>query len=299
VGLNLTRAGLDANADWATKTLRNIRCWSQHRVVREYSTVQSIRSHRSIIYGANDIFIETRHQITVRMTNRHIVAITRLLLFRSSLLLAILSFRYSAAAESYRDNASNDDRDTVVAAQDARAVQEYEARKNNDELGWTLRNAILHIEPPPSKTQSSAPSESPTTTVSPTTASESKSSKAKPNLLFLMLDQLRFDTLGYMQKTLGRYKGKLHIKTPNIDRLLVERGVAFHTAYCVSPSCAPSRATVRTGNSLQRAAIKGNRMLKDKAYNLVPLIRNKVERLETFEQLLVDAGYQAVRHEDS
>jgi len=40
-----------------------------------------------------------------------------------------------------------------------------------------------------------------------------------PNLLFLMLDQLRFDTLGYMQNLLERYDGKLKINTPNIDRL--------------------------------------------------------------------------------
>jgi len=59
-----------------------------------------------------------------------------------------------------------------------------------------------------------------------------------------------------------------------------------------SPSCAPSRACLRTGNSLQRAAIKGNKMIKAKVFNSMQFIKEKVQSLETFEQILADRkGY--------
>lgn len=60
----------------------------------------------------------------------------------------------------------------------------------------------------------------------------------KMNVLWLMADQLRADTLGYM--------GHSIVKTPNIDRL-AEEGAVFTNSYCSSPVCVPSRATYLTG----------------------------------------------------
>lgn len=60
----------------------------------------------------------------------------------------------------------------------------------------------------------------------------------KPNILFIMCDQLRADTIAAL--------GDSVVKTPNIDRL-VERGVTFNKAYSTCPVCVPARYTIRTG----------------------------------------------------
>jgi choline-sulfatase len=60
----------------------------------------------------------------------------------------------------------------------------------------------------------------------------------RPNVLFLMTDQQRFDTI--------RSLGNSIIYTPNFDRL-VQRGVTFTNAYSGCPVCVPARYTIRTG----------------------------------------------------
>jgi arylsulfatase len=64
---------------------------------------------------------------------------------------------------------------------------------------------------------------------------------AKPNVLWIMADQLRADTFGFI--------GHPSIKTPNLDRLARE-GAYFTRSYCTSPVCAPSRASFLTGQYL-------------------------------------------------
>ena len=61
---------------------------------------------------------------------------------------------------------------------------------------------------------------------------------AKPNILFVMTDQQRFDTIAAM--------GNEQIYTPNLDRLC-SRGVRFTRAYSTCPVCVPARYTIRTG----------------------------------------------------
>ena len=60
----------------------------------------------------------------------------------------------------------------------------------------------------------------------------------KPNVLFLMCDQLRGDSLGCM--------GNSIVKTPNIDAL-AQSGMLFTRAYTPDPICVPARATIITG----------------------------------------------------
>lgn len=61
---------------------------------------------------------------------------------------------------------------------------------------------------------------------------------SKPNVLFVMTDQQRFDTIASL--------GNPHIYTPNIDRL-VARGLSFTRGYSTCPVCVAARYTVRTG----------------------------------------------------
>lgn len=67
----------------------------------------------------------------------------------------------------------------------------------------------------------------------------------QPNILFLMTDQQRFDTIAAL--------GNTDIYTPNYDRL-VRRGLAFTQAYSTCPVCVPARCTIRTG---RRESITG------------------------------------------
>lgn len=61
---------------------------------------------------------------------------------------------------------------------------------------------------------------------------------ARPNVLFVMTDQQRFDTIAAL--------GSADIHTPNLDRL-VRRGVAFTKAYTTCPVCVAARYSIRTG----------------------------------------------------
>lgn len=67
---------------------------------------------------------------------------------------------------------------------------------------------------------------------------EIKEKMKRPNVLFIMTDQQRFDTIAAL--------GNRHIYTPNFDRL-VKRGLSFSNAYSTCPVCIPARYIVRTG----------------------------------------------------
>src|SRR5438445_11490349 len=60
----------------------------------------------------------------------------------------------------------------------------------------------------------------------------------RPDILFIMTDQQRFDTIAAL--------GNSHIYTPNMDRL-VRRGITFSNAYATCPVCVAARYTIRTG----------------------------------------------------
>ena len=59
-----------------------------------------------------------------------------------------------------------------------------------------------------------------------------------PNILFVMTDQQRFDTIASL--------GNPQANTPNLDRL-VRRGVACTNAYSSCPVCVPARYSLMTG----------------------------------------------------
>jgi N-acetylglucosamine-6-sulfatase len=64
------------------------------------------------------------------------------------------------------------------------------------------------------------------------------SAAEKPNLVFVLCDDLRWDCLSIA--------GHPHLKTPNIDRLAKE-GVHFKNAFCTTSLCSPSRASILSG----------------------------------------------------
>lgn len=72
---------------------------------------------------------------------------------------------------------------------------------------------------------------------------------ARPDILLIMTDQQRFDTI--------RCLGNDLIRTPNLDRL-VARSTTFGNAYSTCPVCVPARYTIRTGCEPTRTDIWDN-----------------------------------------
>ena len=91
----------------------------------------------------------------------------------------------------------------------------------------------------------------------------------RPNILFLMADQMRGDCIGA--------DGNRAILTPNLDRLAAE-GARFRCAYSSVPSCTPARATILTGLSPWHHGMLGYGRVAPKYPREMP-------------QLLRDAGY--------
>lgn len=96
----------------------------------------------------------------------------------------------------------------------------------------------------------------------------------KPNLLFIMTDQQRFDAMSCAGNTV--------LKTPNLDRIARE-GVIFKSNYSANPVCVPSRAILLTGRSSENVNVRGNGDYSSKDVPEVP----------TFDRILKKNGYAA------
>jgi arylsulfatase A-like enzyme len=87
------------------------------------------------------------------------------------------------------------------------------------------------------------------------------SGAAKPNVIFILADDLGYGDVGAF--------GQKLIKTPNIDRLAVE-GTKFTQAYAGETVCAPSRCNLMTGKHSGHAYIRGNREIKPEGQEPMP-----------------------------
>ncbi len=92
----------------------------------------------------------------------------------------------------------------------------------------------------------------------------------RPNILWLMTDEQRCDSMGCYGSTWAR--------TPNLDRL-ANGGVLFETAVTPSPVCQPARASMLTGCHPSHTDIWSNTRRPD-----LPLFH--------LTQLFADAGYR-------
>lgn len=101
-------------------------------------------------------------------------------------------------------------------------------------------------------------------------AGAGQSPARKPNIIFILADDLGTNDLGCY--------GQTQIQTPNIDRLAKE-GVRFTDCYAGSTVCAPSRCSLMTGMHMGHAEIRGNKNH--------PLLPENV----TVAEVLKQAGY--------
>ncbi len=94
----------------------------------------------------------------------------------------------------------------------------------------------------------------------------------RPNIVFVLVDDLRWDALSCM--------GSPVAKTPNIDRLAKE-GALFKNFFVTLPLCSPSRASFLTGQYAHKNGILDNTDRAARSHELV-----------TFPKLLHDVGYE-------
>jgi arylsulfatase A-like enzyme len=92
---------------------------------------------------------------------------------------------------------------------------------------------------------------------------------ARPNLVVVLLDDLRWDEIDYP-----------FVSLPHIQRLARE-GARFANAFVTSPLCSPSRASLLTGQYAHKHGITDNTDRTARSHQLV-----------TFPRLLHDAGYE-------
>src|SRR5688500_15706191 len=95
---------------------------------------------------------------------------------------------------------------------------------------------------------------------------------ARPDIVFILVDDLRWDALGYA--------GHPFVRTPGIDRLASE-GARFRNAFVTTPLCSPSRASFLTGQYARRHGVRSNGNESARSHQLV-----------TFPRLLKEAGYE-------
>ena len=95
---------------------------------------------------------------------------------------------------------------------------------------------------------------------------------SKPNIIFILVDDLRWDDIGCAGHPFSR--------TPHIDRIARE-GAQFRNAFATTPLCSPSRASILTGEYAHTHGIIDNTDRSEQSHHL-----------KTFPQELQKAGYE-------
>jgi len=108
--------------------------------------------------------------------------------------------------------------------------------------------------------------------VAPADRAEASQDGARPNVVVMVIDDLRFDEFGA--------GGHPYLETPNIDRLAREGALFVNTFHAV-PLCSPNRATLLTGQFPSRHGIIDN-IARDLTSH----------QLETFNRPMQQAGYR-------
>ena len=114
--------------------------------------------------------------------------------------------------------------------------------------------------------------------------------KEKPNIVFILADDLGWTDLGVM--------GSDYYETPNIDRLATE-GILFDNAYAAAANSAPSRACMMTGMYTPRHGVytvsppdRGDRTKRK--YIAIPNVEDVCADFVTMAEALQEQGISVV-----
>lgn len=101
----------------------------------------------------------------------------------------------------------------------------------------------------------------------------------RPNILFIMTDQQRYDMLSCA--------GNRYVHTPSLDQL-AENGVRFERNYCANPVSMPSRFAMITGRFAGEIGYTNNSTKPD-TLRVLPVVRES-----SVGNLFRNAGYETI-----
>lgn len=98
--------------------------------------------------------------------------------------------------------------------------------------------------------------------------------QAKPNIIFILCDDLGYGDLGVFQQNARAAAGLPAFHTPNLDAMAAQ-GAVLSRHYCPAPVCAPSRASLLLGVHQGHANVRDNQFdkLLDNNHTLGSVLR--------------------------
>jgi arylsulfatase A-like enzyme len=108
-------------------------------------------------------------------------------------------------------------------------------------------------------------------------------SKNKPNIVFMVADNLGREAVGFYEGDATEASNELRIKTPHLDRL-ASQGVVFDNCLIGTPLCGPARCGWNTGRHAYRVGLNDQTSPHKPDGGLSP-------REITIAEILKDAGY--------
>jgi arylsulfatase A-like enzyme len=110
----------------------------------------------------------------------------------------------------------------------------------------------------------------------------------RPNIILILIDDLGWKDAGFM--------GSEYYETPNIDSLAA-KGMIFTNAYVTAPNCAPSRASLLTGQYTPRHKIftvNSSERGQSSRRKIIPIKNNTTLKLDkiTIAESLKELGYK-------
>ncbi len=115
----------------------------------------------------------------------------------------------------------------------------------------------------------------------------SRSTQNKPNIVFIFIDDLGWKDTGYM--------GSGYYETPNIDKI-AQQGMIFTNAYANAANCAPTRASLLTGQYSPRHGVftvASSARGESRNRRLIPIENSREVELDkiTIAEALKNTGY--------
>ncbi|MBX3413737.1 MAG: sulfatase-like hydrolase/transferase [Pirellulales bacterium] len=149
------------------------------------------------------------------------------------------------AAVRKAEKASEPQRDSAQTVPVTNSVREVESAPNQTNPSTTEKSAADNSSSADTTTTKSAPAGASSNEPAFQPARVSAKRHRRPNILFILTDDQRADTIHAV--------GNRHIRTPTLDRL-VEQGQVFRRAYCMGSTmpavCLPSRSMLMTSRTL-------------------------------------------------
>ncbi len=99
----------------------------------------------------------------------------------------------------------------------------------------------------------------------------------KPNIIFILVDDLGWGDLGFQfqnQRAKLNNRSEPWLKTPNLDKMALQ-GVQMPNHYCPAPVCAPSRASLMLGRHQGHSNVRDNQFDKaiDDNYTIANVLK--------------------------